>query len=99
MTLGEAIAEMRKQRGLTQADVARSVGVSPTHISLIENGKREPSLSLLKRMGSTLGVSLPVLFALTLSVDDVPEEYRSVFVAIVPQLQNDLIDALRSTGN
>jgi putative transcriptional regulator len=56
------IREIRKQRGLRQADLARIVGVFQSEISEIECGRRRPSIYLAKRIAKALGVSLDDLF-------------------------------------
>ena len=41
--LGELIRIRRVARGLSQRDLARSVGVTASHVALIESGRRRPS--------------------------------------------------------
>ncbi|SRR5712692_5756156 len=62
MKLGKAIRVVRTAAGLRQRTVARRLGVSPNYISLIEGGKREPSISLLNRLAHILGVPVGVFF-------------------------------------
>ncbi len=52
------VAEWRKHRGLTQATLAESVGVTQAAIAGIERGKREPSVGLLRKMADALGVDM-----------------------------------------
>jgi len=52
------VAEWRTHRGLTQAALAGQVGVSQAAISAIEQGKREPSVSLLRKLADALGVDM-----------------------------------------
>ncbi len=37
---GQKLRQMRKQRGLTQAQMAKAIGVSPAYLSALEHGKR-----------------------------------------------------------
>lgn len=56
--IGKRIKNMRKRRGLTQADFARMIGVTrPTVISW-ERGVTVPVLYTLRRLSETLGVTL-----------------------------------------
>lgn len=59
-TIGAAIRAAREARGLTQEAVAAAVGVYPSYISLIENGRHTPGPevadSLVRELG--LGASL-----------------------------------------
>ena len=42
---GEIIAEARGKAGLSQEEVAAAIGASNVFISLLETGKRQPSLT------------------------------------------------------
>jgi transcriptional regulator with XRE-family HTH domain len=63
MTLGRRIKERRRALGLTQQELAQALGVTPQHISVIEQDKRTPSLSSLARMAEQLGVTVDFLVA------------------------------------
>jgi transcriptional regulator with XRE-family HTH domain len=47
MTLGSRIRERRQELNLTQDDLAKSLKVTPQHISAVEQDKRVPSLNML----------------------------------------------------
>ncbi|MDR6973174.1 helix-turn-helix domain-containing protein [Leifsonia shinshuensis] len=55
-TLGHRIRHFRTRRGMTLDDLGAAAGVAPSQLSLIENGKREPRISLLSALASALGV-------------------------------------------
>ena len=42
---GMVIAELRKERGLSQEQLAESIDSTNVYISLLENGQRKPSLN------------------------------------------------------
>jgi transcriptional regulator with XRE-family HTH domain len=46
----------RKASGLTQQSLAQKLGVRASHIALLENGRRRPSLGLVVRLANALGV-------------------------------------------
>lgn len=48
----------RRQRGLSQLDLAIAADVSSRHISFLETGRSTPSTEMVVRLGSTLGVPL-----------------------------------------
>lgn len=52
--IGTKIRKMREELGLTQEDLAVSVGLSSEFISLLELGRRSPSLESLSRIASFL---------------------------------------------
>ena len=55
-TLGHRIRHFRTQRGMTLDDLGAAAGVAASQLSLIENGKREPRISLLASLAAALGV-------------------------------------------
>ncbi len=56
--LGPAIRRVRRERGLTQEEVANEVGASVAHLSRLESGARQPSLDGLLRIAAALGVEV-----------------------------------------
>jgi XRE family transcriptional regulator, fatty acid utilization regulator len=61
VTLGRRIRHLRRARGITLATLAGEVGAATSALSLIENGRREPRLSLLQAIAACLGVSVEEL--------------------------------------
>ena len=59
--LGAGLRAARQARGLSQADLARLAGVSPSAISQAERGQRGLSLETVLELSSRLGVSLDEL--------------------------------------
>jgi len=61
---GAALRERRKQRGLTQAQVAEAAGIAVETVSRIEGGRLSSlSLVLASRVASTVGTTLQALLA------------------------------------
>jgi len=56
------VRERRKQKGFTQMELARSLGVARQTINLIENNKYNPSLSLCVSLAKELETDLNYLF-------------------------------------
>jgi len=56
-TLGAVVKEGRDALRLTQRGLAEIVGVKASHIAYIENGHRNPSLALLRRLADALGLN------------------------------------------
>lgn len=56
-TFGERIRHLRERFGLTKADLARRIGVDPSHISQIENHNRTASDLLIKAVSKEFSVS------------------------------------------
>ena len=57
------IRVLRKEKGISQEDLARRCGVSRQTINAIENNKYDPTLSLAFRLALRLGVTVDQLFA------------------------------------
>ena len=58
VTLGQRLRHLRRAKGLTLDTLSAAVGRAPSQLSLIENGRREPRLSLLQGIAAALGVPL-----------------------------------------
>lgn len=58
------IAEIRRTRGLMQAELAKQLGVTPQAISCYEQGKKEPRLKTLIKLSKALDCSLDELLGL-----------------------------------
>ena len=86
MNLGETIKLLRKRNGLNQSQLAELCEITVTYLSLIENGKKEPTLSLLKTIANSLQVPLPILLFSALTEEDIPGS-RKEFLYI----SNDVI--------
>ncbi len=57
----EHIRELRLQRGMTQVDLAKRLGVSKSVVSSYENGVHLPPYDILTRISSLFGVSCDYL--------------------------------------
>ena len=55
---GTVLRKIRHQRNLTQAELARRVGVHSLTITRLETGTRQPSMDLLQRLAKVLRVKV-----------------------------------------
>jgi len=55
-TFGQRLRHLRRTRGLTLTELGERVGRAPSALSLLENGRREPKLSLIEQLASALSV-------------------------------------------
>ena len=60
--IGQIIKILRAAIGLKQKDLADKVGIQPHYLSLVEAGKREPSLAVLRKIANELDVPVSLLF-------------------------------------
>lgn len=56
VSLGQKIRRLRKERDLTQVELAVIVNISPVYLGFIENNRRRPSLRTLERLARALKV-------------------------------------------
>lgn len=61
--VGKFIAQLRKERGLTQEALGQKLGVTNKTVSRWENGNYMPDIELLVPLGEALGVSANELLA------------------------------------
>jgi len=62
VAFGRRLAEVRKQKGFTQQQLAEDLEISLVSIGYIETGKRWPRLVTLHRIAAALDVNLEQLF-------------------------------------
>ena len=61
-SLGRRIRQLRTSQGITLEQLAAAVERAPSQLSMIETGKREPKLTLLRAIAKALGVSIDSLW-------------------------------------
>lgn len=66
MNIGNKIKELRKQRGITQEELAKSIGISFQAVSKWENGIALPDITLAPILASYFGISMDELFEFNL---------------------------------
>lgn len=84
-TLGQRIARLRKEKGLTQEELAVKVDVSAQAVSKWENDISCPDIMLLPKLSAILGVSVDHLLG---------NEPEPEMVQLVPQKERKNIDDL-----
>lgn len=60
--LGERIKELRKNRGMTQEQLAELVDIEQKHVSRIELGKNAPTIDRLERIAEVLDTPVKEFF-------------------------------------
>ena len=61
MSIGQKIRDKREAFNLTQRELAEVLGITPQHLSLVEQDKKTPSVALLVKLAEKLGVSVDYL--------------------------------------
>ena len=63
VSLGQRIRKRRQNLKMTQRELGEALGITPQHVSAIEQGKWSPSLTLLPKLAEELGVSSDYLIS------------------------------------
>lgn len=96
MNIGNAIKDLRKQKGLKQTDFAVKCGLSQSYLSSIEKGKKEPTLGILKQIANALAIPMPVLVFFSLDIEDIAESKRDAFKMLEPSIKGLITDVFMS---
>ena len=72
------IKEIRKQKQLTQAELAKMVNVSTAYVTMIENGDRDMDTSLMRKIAKALKVKPYELLPLDEQPDTLTEEEKAI---------------------
>lgn len=94
MNLGEKITKIRKQKNLSQGDLADKIGVSRDAIGKYERGDIMPTADKAKKIADILGVSLDFLMSDKVQQEDQIENdmlYRMQEIQKLPESEKDKI--------
>ena len=99
MKIGAAIKQVRSKAGLKQKDLAERCGVTAAYLSQIERDVRTPSIELLEKIGSILGIPIPVVLFLGITEDDVASGKVSEFRILKPLVEKLMLDVFEADEN
>lgn len=60
--VGKRIAELRKESGLTQEQLAVKINMNRTYVGYLEKGDRSPSIETANKIARALGVKIDEIF-------------------------------------
>ena len=72
---GRFIAGMRKEKKMTQAELARELDISASSIGMYEQGRREPDKEMFLRLSRYFGVPVEYLMDDSVKLDE-PMEFK-----------------------
>lgn len=72
MPFGNVLRAIRKQHDMTQADLARALGVAESAISMWELGRRNPDREMMEQIADYFNVDMDYLFGRS----DIPNAYQ-----------------------
>lgn len=79
--IGERIRKYREERGISQKELARRLGVSNSRVSNWEQGINRPDANILADICRALSVSPSELLNVRISLDEFTEHERQIIMA------------------
>lgn len=92
MNVGQAIRTLRLKQGMSQRELAEKCGMSVNGVSLLETGRRFPPKATVERLCRAFGIPQSYLMLATIEEDDIPEEKRVLYRALVEPLRDELLE-------
>lgn len=108
MSVGKTLKEIRKQRNLTQAELANKINISRSYLSDIENERKHPSVKTTQELAKKLNVTVNYLSSgIKMYGDLTDEEKREQFLKLNKELahknttreetlKNDLLELIKT---
>lgn len=96
MDLGQAIKILRTKQGMTQAQLAEKCGMSTNAICSLETGKAYPPKATVDRLCQAFGIPESFLLMASIEEEDIPEEKRVLYRALLEPLRNELLEKKES---
>ena len=95
MNVGQAIRLCRTQRGVSQSTIASRANCSVSYLSMLENNKRDPTLSTVTKIAEALHVPVGLLFVLAADQN----ELGAIDGQITNQLMQSALASLETSAN
>jgi transcriptional regulator with XRE-family HTH domain len=95
INIGSAINLCRRQKKLTQAELALRANLSESYLSLIERGRRDPPLSSLQAIAR--GLEIPLSLLLFLAAD--ASELESLPTDVQDKLSSAVYKLLKASAS
>ena len=96
MTFAEKIKSLRKERGLTQLQLAQASNISLAVIAGVESGRRNPSKEMAKRLSSFFGVPIQAFIFEDATTDAPQQSQQTTDIPKLLQIEKNLRDVLES---
>ena len=99
LTLNENIAALRKDKGMTQEELAAMLGVSGQAVSKWESGACCPDIGLLPDLADIFGVSLDALMGREIpeAQPSPPEDFVAMFQGVGDMPREEAYDTILRT--
>lgn len=94
-TVIDNIKRIRKEKGITQEQLAESCNTATSYIGLMEIYKNVPKLSTIERIASALGVEPQVLFQKPDLDSDIEKKIEVIKNTVMDSVEKELLRSLR----
>ena len=106
IAFGDRLKEIRKEKGLSQEELANILGTSKQVISRYETNQRAPKITLAKEYADKLGVSLDYMIGETeeeaiyaeLRTNKKNKPFYKIFIDVTMEMGLDIAGIVRVTG-
>lgn len=92
MDIGIAIKTLRLKIGMTQRQLAEKCGMNDQTVSDWETGRAWPPKGAAEKVCEALGVPTSYLMLASIEKEDIPEEKRVLYKALLEPLRNELLE-------
>ena len=99
MNIGLIIKKVRKLKGYKQYVLAYKAGITQSHLSGIESGRKTPSLKVIELIANALDIPTPFLIFYSITEIDVPEHKKSMYKILQPHIKLIIDDIIFDTNN
>ncbi len=93
MTIGKTLKLVRITADVSQRKLARDLGVTPGFLSLVENGKRQPTLTFLNAAAERFRIPAGFLMLQDAKLANLPPKHRK----LVREIRRDLLQYVVET--
>ena len=93
MNIGKTIKALRKERGIRQIEMCKSLGVTQPYLSQIETGAKIPSAKVIGYICFLLRVPVPVLYWMSIEESDLGIDKTEVYRLLKPTI-DEMINRL-----
>lgn len=97
MSIGENIKQIRKNKGLTQNELAKDIGISRSYLGDLEKNRRNPSTETIEKLSKKLGVSVLYLITGEKTFNDIIHSEKDAILSkdVITNLYDPMINTKR----
>jgi XRE family transcriptional regulator, regulator of sulfur utilization len=88
MDISSALRKVRKDSGLSQGEFAAKAGITQTYVSLIEGGRKVPSVEVIQKYETIGKIPLAIILWWGIQEKDVPKNKKVAFRELKPLVDN-----------